>query len=272
MSWVSGDAAGISYLERAGEGEALVLLHGIGSQGASFTPLLGGVTGRVIAWNAPGYGESEALAEDWPIAADYARALERFLDALGLGRVALLGHSLGALMAASFAAGRRERVSRLVLASPALGHAVPRGQGLSPAAQARIDDLEREGPEAFAAARAARLVHAPEDNPGMVAQVRKAMSQVRLPGYAQAARMLAAGRLLDDAERLAVPTDVIVGEGDLVTPPEGARRVHEALRGAARGSLSIVPGAGHAIYLQAPGAVATVLAGVRTGAEMEGTR
>jgi len=260
--WATKTAAGIEYLERPGEGEALVLLHGIGSQAASFTPVLDHLdpARRVIAWNAPGYGRSEPLADDWPLATDYARVLERFLDALGLARVTLVGHSLGTLMGAAFAAAHRDRVSRLVLASPALGHGMPRGGVLSPAAQARLDDLERLGAESFAAARAARLVHDPEANPAMVAQVRGAMAQVKLPGYGQAARMLASGRLLDDAERLKVPTDVIVGEGDLVTPPDGARRAHAALRAAVRGRLVLVPGAGHAIYLQAPDRFAALLA------------
>ena len=260
--WARREAAGIVYLEREGEGEALVLLHGIGSNAASFTPLLEHLEPgrRVIAWNAPGYGGSAPLEAGWPGASDYARALARFLDALGLGQVALAGHSLGTLMGAAFAVSHRERVRRLVLASPALGHGMPRGGVLSPAAQARIDDLERMGAGAFAAARAARLVHEPEANPALVAQVEAGMAQVSMPGYGQAARMLASGRLLDDAERLKVPTDVIVGAGDLVTPPESAERAHAALRGAAQGRLSIVPGAGHAIYLQAPAALAAVLA------------
>ncbi|WP_417677191.1 alpha/beta fold hydrolase [Pseudodonghicola sp.] len=260
--WSAHKAAGISYLERPGTGPVLVLLHGIGSRAASFTPLLPHLPAeyRVIAWNAPGYGDSDPLDQDWPVAADYARALDRFLDqVVPEGQVMLLGHSLGALMAASFAAARRDRVSRLIFASPALGHGMARGGTLSAAAQSRIDDLERQGAEAFAAARAARLVHDPEANPEIVALVRSAMSQVKLPGYAQAARMLASGRLLDDAERLSVPTDVIVGAEDRVTPPEGAERAHAALPRAMRGRLTLLPEAGHAIYQQAPARFAAAL-------------
>lgn len=259
--WQTHTTGGIEYLDRPGAGPALVLLHGIGSQAASFSTLLPHLAPnlRVIAWNAPGYGNSTPLAQDWPVAADYSRALERLLDALGLERVTLLGHSLGTLMGASFASARRERVARLILAAPALGHGVPRGGTLSSAAQSRIDDLQRLGAEAFAEARAARLVHAPEKNPEALDLVRSAMSKVTLPGYGQAARMLASGRLLDDAERLSVPTDVIVGAEDRVTPPDGARRAHAALRGAARGRLTLLPEAGHAIYQQAPARFAAAL-------------
>lgn len=260
--WDTHSTGGISWLERPGPGPALVLLHGIGSQAASFTPLLPHLapTLRVIAWNAPGYGGSEPLAQDWPVASDYARALERFLDTVAPATpVTLLGHSLGALMGTAFAATHRDRVRRLLLAAPALGHGMARGGTLSAAAQSRIDDLERMGAEDFAAARAARLVFDPAANPDIVALVRGAMSKVTLPGYAQAARMLASGRLLDDAERLSVPTDVIVGAEDQVTPPEGARRAHAALRGAARGTFTLIPEAGHAIYQQAPARFAAAL-------------
>ncbi|GKY89390.1 alpha/beta fold hydrolase [Sinisalibacter aestuarii] len=259
--WVQNAAAGIEYLERPGTGPLLVLLHGIGSQAASFTPLLPylAADARVIAWNAPGYAGSAPFDDDWPEASDYAAALLGLVEALDLGPFTLVGHSLGTLMGAAFAARNRDRVERLVLASPALGHGVPRGGGLSAAAQARIDDLQDLGPVDFAAARSARLVHAPEAHADVVALVREGMSKVSLPGYAQAARMLASGRLLDDAERLAVPTDVIVGAEDVVTPPDGARRALAAVPARHRGQLTILPDTGHAIYQQAPAGFAAAL-------------
>lgn len=252
---------GIEYLERSGKGgPVLVLLHGIGSNAGSFRTLLPELPSdwRVIAWNTPGYGNSTPLAAEWPLAFDYAGALHRMLNALKLERVLLAGHSLGTLIGAAYAAAHRDRVARLLLASPALGHGMARGV-LSPAARARIDDLERLGGPAFAAARAARLVHLPDAHPELVARVEIAMGQVKSPGYGAAARMLASGRLIDDARRLFVPTDVIVGAEDLVTPPDGAMRVHEALRPEARGSLTIVPEAGHALYQQAPAGFAAAL-------------
>ncbi|WPZ12758.1 alpha/beta hydrolase [Nitratireductor rhodophyticola] len=262
MTFEVNESGGIEYLERPGEGgPVLVLLHGVGSNAASFMPLLPHLSKawRVIAWNAPGYCGSAPFDTDWPLAGDYAAALEALLDRLGLQRVLLAGHSLGCLMAASFASTHRNRVERLLLSSPALGHGVPRGAALSAAAQARIDDLQTLGPEKFADLRAPRLVYAPDDNRDIVARVRDGMAKVSVPGYPQAARMLASGRLLDDAERLQVPTDVIVGAEDVVTPPDSARRAHAALRDPWRGSLTFVPGAGHALYQQAPAAFAAAL-------------
>lgn len=260
-AWRQNRAGGLSWLERPGDGETLVLLHGIGSNASSFEGLLPHLAGsaRIIAWNAPGYGGSDPLDIDWPLASDYAGALVQLFDEARIGRAFVVGHSLGCLVAGSFTAAHHDRVTRLALASPALGHGVAHGMRPSAASQARIDELERLGATEFAETRAARLVYLPEANPTVVAAVRCSMSAVSMPGYAQAARMLSSGRLLDDAERISVPTDVIVGLEDKVTPPDGAIRLHAALRQPARGRLVQIPRTGHALYQQAPAEFAKAL-------------
>lgn len=98
-----------------------------------------------------GYDGSVPLGVEWPTEADYAHALNSFLCGLSLDRVTLLGHSLGTLMAARYAADHPEKVEALVLAACATGHGAPVGQ-LSEAAARRLRDLETQGAEAFAAA------------------------------------------------------------------------------------------------------------------------
>lgn len=255
-------SGGISYLERGSAGgPVLVLLHGIGSNARSFTPVMKRLAAswRVIAWNAPGYGGSAPLDADWPVARDYARALEAFVERLGLERMFLAGHSLGTLIAARFAVDNGGCLNGLLLASCATGHGVPQGGPLSAAAQRRLDDLDLMGAERFAAQRAARLVFEPERNPLMVEQVRTAMAAISRPGYAAAVRMLASGRLAEDAARLAVPTGVIVGAEDLVTPSEASRAIHLAIPAPWRGAFDVVPGAGHALHQQAPDAFVAAL-------------
>ena len=75
----------ITYLE-AGQGEPLVLLHGIGSGSASWTAQIEKYSSdyRVVAWDAPGYGGSDPVGPMAPAATDYAARLEAFLDALGI--------------------------------------------------------------------------------------------------------------------------------------------------------------------------------------------
>ena len=261
MGFEANISKGLSYLERPGQGPVLVCLHGIGSNAGSFAPLLEQLPSdwRVIAWNMPGYLGSDPLAGDWPVAADYAEVLTDFLDGLGLGSVMLLGHSLGCLTAAAFARLAPERVSGMVLACCALGHGVEAGTQLSASSQKRIEDLETLQPAAFAAARAPRLVFAPDAHPDVTAFVTEGMAQVSMPGYGQAARMLASGRLLEDLSACSVPCSVIYGAEDAVTPPDNSRKAYAALPEAFRGQLIAIDEAGHAAYQQRPKEFAAAL-------------
>jgi len=252
-------AAGIRYLRRHGNGATLVLLHGIGSNAESWAPLLQALDPAVdaIAWDAPGYGGSDTLADAAPTPTQYAVRLAAFLDALNIDRARLVGHSLGCLFAARFAVTYPERVSTLALLSPALGYGIGTGEALPPAVQARIDDLEGLGAEAFAAKRAARLVHRPEAKPDVLEAVRRTMAAVNPPGYAQAVHALGSGTLLADAACIAAPTLVAVGAHDVITPPANANSVYNALRH--RQALHIVPDAGHALPQEAPARVAQII-------------
>jgi len=82
-----------------------VLLHGIGSASASWVAQLHAASVKancsVLAWDAPGYGDSAPLSPAHPTAQDYAERLWVWLDALQVTTpITLVGHSLGALMAA----------------------------------------------------------------------------------------------------------------------------------------------------------------------------
>jgi pimeloyl-ACP methyl ester carboxylesterase len=246
--------AGIDCREHDGDGPVLVCLHGIGSDGRSFDPLAAALPSewRVLAWSAPGYGNSPPLSAQWPLAGDYADALAVFLNALGIGRCHLLGHSLGTLIAAAFAVRHGAMVDRLVLASCAIGHGTVARGALSEAARQRLADFDRLGPPAFAEARAPRLVDRPQDNPCVVAGVERAMRGLRAPGYRAAVRMLSSGNLIADVGRLTCPTTVIVGANDAVTPPAQSRAVYAALPAAQRAGYIEIPDCGHAVYQQQP--------------------
>jgi pimeloyl-ACP methyl ester carboxylesterase len=263
---VERSAAGISYLANTGgEGLPIVLLHGIGSNAQSFAPLMRAFDERhpALAWNAPGYGASQPLAIDWPDASDYAAALNRLLAQVDISRCVLVGHSLGCLIAARFALVSPRRVAALVLISPALGHGAEKGAPLPPAVGRRIEDLDRLGPAQFAAARAPSLVADPAARPDVVRAVEQAMADVRRPGYDQAARLLAVSRLIDDAAKLDVPTTVIVGIEDRITPPANVRRAFEALPEASQRHAYVeIANAGHAICQEQPAEIARIITAI----------
>ena len=236
----------------AGTGPPLVLLHGIGSNARSWREQLAGLGGlrAIVAWDAPGYGDSTPVARPRPAAADYADRLARFLDGLGLDRIVLLGHSLGALVAGAFAAARPDRVERLILANAALGHRADPAAPLPPPAQDRLDDLAALGPAGLAAKRAPRLLSVAA-TPAQVARARAAMAEIHPDGYRQAVAMLAQGDLAADAGAVAARTLVLSASEDSVTPPAGSRALAAAMPNA---RYHEIPDAGHLSYLERPAA------------------
>jgi len=154
-----GGGAAVSVRE-CGQGPAIVCLHGIGSGAASWidTAALLASQARVIAWDAPGYGSSTPLEADAPAAADYAARLGALLDALEIDSCVLVGHSLGAITAASAARGDA-RILRLVLVSPAIGYgAASRAEARAKVRTERLATLDELGIAGMAAKRSGRLV------------------------------------------------------------------------------------------------------------------
>lgn len=247
---------GIAWQDWPGDGPVAVCLHGIGSRASGWAALAACLPGwRLIAWDAPGYGASAPLPMDWPVAAEYARALENWLAALDLHGVHLIGHSLGTLIGAAHARAFPQRLASLTLASCAQGGGVAPGTALPAAHQARIDDLARLGAPGFAAARAPRLFHdAPQ---ALIDAATATMATVTLPGYAQAVRMLASGDLATDCAHITTPTAVTVGAEDVVTPPAQSARANAALQNPR--AFVTIPHCGHALPLQAPQALADLI-------------
>ena len=239
----------------------LVLLHGIGSGSASWAAQLAAVKPHqpgLLAWDAPGYGESDGLNladAAWPTATHYAERLWAWLDALGLTQpLTLVGHSLGALMAARAAVLQPQRVAALVLLAPAQGHA-----RLEPAQRERLlhdrlAALANLGPAGMAQQRGTAML-TPDAPAELVAMVQAVMAQIQPLGYTHAARMLSGGDLLADLAQLRCPVKVASGSADRITPPAGCQQV-AAAAGVAWADLGPV---GHACPLQAGPAVNALL-------------
>jgi len=103
-----------------GAGPAVVLVHGIASSTTTFTnviPLLV-PRHRVVAVDLLGFGASPSPANAAYTVEEHVDCLERTLDALELERFILVGHSLGSLIAARYAATHADAVRGLVLVSP----------------------------------------------------------------------------------------------------------------------------------------------------------
>lgn len=252
---------GVMGFRRAGHAPQVshVLLHGIGSASASWAYQLAASAAspavQVLAWDAPGYGDSTPLAAAQPDADGYAQRLWDWLDALSVtAPVTLVGHSLGALMVARAARRHPERVRRVVLLAPANGYGDAAPEARERVRQTRLDNLQRLGPQGMAQARAAAML-TPDARSDWVEAVRDTMAQVEPGGYTQAVHLLVGGCLTDDVRALTMPVCVASGDADGVTPPDACDRVARAA-GVARVALGPV---GHACPLQAASAVNTLL-------------
>lgn len=108
---------------QAGQGEPILMLHGLGATKAEFMPTLAALAPagfRVVAIDLPGFGDS-----DKPLAAPYdapffARWVLATMDALGIGRAHVLGHSMGGRVALEVGMRHPERVEGLVLMTPSM--------------------------------------------------------------------------------------------------------------------------------------------------------
>jgi len=248
----------IGYRE-SGAGPAIVFLHGIGSSSEGWDAQLAdfGKTHRAVAWDAPGYGGSGDLDPLAPSASDYADALAGLLDALGIERATLVGNSLGALMAASFARRYPKRVTALVLSDAAAGHGKLDEEERNEKLMQRLDDVAELGPAGMAEKRVGKLLGSKAATGARNAALR-VMSRIRPRGYAQAARMLSSGDIFAELAGCRAPALVVCGAEDQVTPPESNRKIAAAFGGAAIGGAAIgarfelIEGIGHLPYIEAP--------------------
>jgi pimeloyl-ACP methyl ester carboxylesterase len=253
----SGARVAVREAGQRGRGTTFVLLHGISSGAASWLHVADRVAERahVIAWEAPGYGESTPLAAGAPGAHDYAQRLHELLQALEVYRCVLVGHSLGALMADAFVRGPAAgRVQRLVLISPATGYGAP-GQA---AAQARVRQQRRDALQQLGVAGIAERIDqrllSPAADEAQRQWVRWNAARLQPQGYLQAVELLCGGRLGAGAKS-AVPVEVHCGDADLVTPPPACAELAARLGATCRP----IEGAGHASPTEQPDAVAQLL-------------
>ena len=127
------DGLAVNYLVE-GRGPAVVLVHGLGGFAESWRHNIASLAARstVYAIDLPGFGLSGKPPAGYSLAY-FTRALHAFVDAVGVRQVSLVGHSLGAAVAVTYALTHPSRVERLAL----LAGCVP-GFGWRPGGRARL--------------------------------------------------------------------------------------------------------------------------------------
>jgi 2-hydroxy-6-oxonona-2,4-dienedioate hydrolase len=226
LGYVQAGGVPTRYLE-AGEGPALVLIHGAGAHLEVFLPVVPLLAQgrRVIAYDMVGHGLSAKPPVDYTTEVLSTHLLD-LLSALELPRASLLGHSLGALVAAWTAAYRPERVDRLVLVTP--GSVADDPEVLKRIREGTLRALERLEQDAIRE-RLVWLFQRPEALTEELIALR--LSIYRLPEYREAAlRALVMqdpevrrrfGWREEWARRMTKPIFLLWSQKDPGTPAEG---------------------------------------------------
>ncbi len=205
-----------------------------------------------VPLDIPGHGEAAGVR---PI--DFDVCVGHVLAAAP-GPFALAGYSMGGRIALHVALAAPQRVTRLGLISTTAGidDAAERAERLE-ADRRLADEIERDGVRAFAERWAAQPLFAGQP-PAVTAAAQADRLRNSAEGRDAALRGLSTGAMTPLWERLAeltMPADVVAGERDAKFR-ELAQRLAAALP---RARLHVVPGAGHAVHLEAPAAVAKIL-------------
>ena len=245
-------------IRQAGQGPVLFLLHGIGSGSEAWLHQFPAFADRyrVIAWAAPGYGQSTDVTSDAPVPRDYAKVLDSLLKALGIDKAIFCGNSLGALFSGAFANLAPDRVRGLFLSDAARGHAHLEDADRLEKLRARLTPLETLGVERMAKERAGNLL-SPNAPQALLDQVAAITARIRPIGYSRAAHALSVGDLIEELAWYDGPMAVVCGAEDRVTPPEGNRAIAASRPQA---SFSLIPDAGHLPYIETPDAFNVLLA------------
>lgn len=236
-----------------GDGDPLVLIHGVGMQSAAWEPQIDALSQshQVIAVDMPGHGGSDALPAEASLP-DFVAWLHVVLRALGTGPVSLAGHSMGALVSGGYAITHPEMVTRLAL----LNGVFRRSQEARAAVIARAEqirsgmiDLETPLTRWFGDGKA-----------DMAARVKVSdwLASVDPSGYATAYSAFARGdaTYADRFSAISCPLLALTGDGDQNSSPAMSAAMAEA---AQNGKSLVIEGHRHMVNLTAPEQVNTAL-------------
>lgn len=239
---------------RAGSGPALVMLHGAPSDSRTWQWMLPDLSQdhTVIAWDAPGFGESSDIDDSWR-APQFADALAAFVAALGVQRPHVVGHSFGTMVALS-----------LFWRHPAVPASVVLVGGYAGWAGSLPPDEVARRLETFLGMAELGDEFDPKSYPGLFSDLipadREAALAKMMRENIRPATIRAAGHIGAETDlrpilpTIDVPTLVLHGEADARSPLTNAEALHAAIP---ISQLVVLPKLGHACLVEDPAACVT---------------
>ena len=246
--------AGGAAFHEAGEGEPLLLIHGVGMRLEAWAPQIAALakSHRVIAVDMPGHGESDRIAPDSRLP-EFVAWLGAAIDDLGLERVNVAGHSMGALIAGGAAATFGERVRRVALLNGVYCREAAASAAVIERARQIVDGapIDFDGP-------LRRWFGTDETVEDVYRLTHGWLSSVDRQGYATAYRAFAEGDAVyaDRWPDVTCPALFLTGRDD----PNSTPAMSEAMAAAApNGTAVVIEGQRHMVNLTAPERVTAIL-------------
>jgi 3-oxoadipate enol-lactonase len=226
-------------VEVDGEGDAVILIHGLGGTSNVFTPQMSVYAGRLrtIRPDLPGSGRS-ASAGKLSIQG-FVDAVVRMAKVLGVERAHLVGHSMGTIVCQHLAVQQPRLARSLVLMGPLVAPGDAARTGLKDrAAKARAEGMAGI---ADALVQAALSADTRSSQPVAVALVREIIMRQDPEGYARTCEALSEATGADIA-RIGCPTLLLTGDADAVAPPSEVQAMAARIPGA---RATVFPRCGH---------------------------
>jgi pimeloyl-ACP methyl ester carboxylesterase len=218
----------------------LLPIHGSGADHRSWPDGLRHLpAAAVFTPDLPGHGRSTGSGRSR--VSDYADVVAAFVERLALKNVVLMGHSLGGAIVLDLALRAPDWLAAIVLV----------GTG----ARLKVDPAIRDGllcDHDAALERICQLAFGPQAPPALVGRFRHGLQQtppaVTHGDYSACNRFDIMGRL----GAVSVPTLVVAGSADLLTPPKYGAYLRDHIPGA---QMALIPNAGHMLALENPEAL-----------------
>jgi pimeloyl-ACP methyl ester carboxylesterase len=232
--------------EVAGDGEPVLLIHGLGGTSNTWTPLAAAFArNKRVCFDLPGAGRSHRVEGSLSIE-KYLEGALKVIQRAGVARVHVVAHSMGTIIAAHLAAAEPAKVASLALFGPLLAPPEPaRAAILARAARAREGDMQ---PIADALVQASLSSETRSKRPAAVAFVRESLMRQDPEGYARSCEALA-GMQPAETSRITCPALLVTGDEDAVAPPQSVRMMAREIRSS---RVEVLRGCGHWTPVEKP--------------------
>jgi pimeloyl-ACP methyl ester carboxylesterase len=233
-------------IEVEGDGEPVVMIHGLGGTTNTFTPLAPAFARhRRVRLDLPGSGRSGRFEGPLSLAV-FVESTLKAMRAAKVDRAHVVAHSMGTIVAQHLAVNEPGAVRSLALFGPLL--APPDQARVS--IRARAAKARQEGMRGIADAlvQASTSSETKKTRHAAVAFVRESLMGQDPDGYARSCEALADMQAAD-ASRVDCPTLLVTGDEDVVSPPQSVRGMGQKIAGS---RVEVLRGCGHWTPVEKP--------------------